>query len=374
MINRHLQTHIEKKMFKGKAIIIYGARQVGKSTLSEILLKSKSCKSIIFNADDYDVRRLFSEVNISKLKALINNSNCILIDEAQRIPEIGIAIKIIVDRIPGVQIIATGSSSFHLFQSVRESLTGRAWEFMLYPLSYAEITEHTNLLETERNLHRQLIYGSYPEVYNSRGDEQDLLKLLHTSYLYRDLQLISSLDRPEILDMLLRALALQVGNEVSLNELAQLISVDRATISKYIKLLENAFIIFSLPALAKNVRNEIKKAKKIYFWDNGIRNAVINNFNPTDLRTDIGALWENYCISERMKKLSNEKSLVGKYFWRTTQQQEIDYIEDINGQLNAFEFKWNPKKKARLPLTFARAYPKHKFSVINPENLHTFLL
>ncbi len=382
IISRKIKEFIIAKLFKKKAIIIYGPRQVGKTTLVETILseliKSKrvlnNSQIVRLNGDDSDIRELLEKPNVVKLKNLIGSAKLLFIDEAQRIPEIGIAIKIVVDRIKDVQVIATGSSSFQLLQAAKEPLTGRAYEFNIFPLAFGELVEHTSLLEEKRNLSKRLVYGYYPEVTTTPGEEVDLLRLLSGSYLYRDLFMLGTISRPELLEKITKALALQVGSEVSTIEIGQLVNADRATVEKYINLLEKAFIVFKLPALKRNVRNEIKKGKKFYFYDNGIRNAVINNFNNLNSRNDVGSLWENYCVSERVKYLSYRQYNVEKYFWRTTQQQEIDYIEsDSENNFAAFEFKFNPLRKVKFSKTFLGSYSVKQKKVICPDNIEEFI-
>jgi predicted AAA+ superfamily ATPase len=387
LIQREIKEAVKNKLFRNKAIIIYGPRQVGKTTLvemilSELNLKNSELKNLqitSLNGDDSDIRELLENPNIVKLKNLIGSGKILFIDEAQRISEIGIAIKIIVDRIKDVQVIATGSSSFQLSKATKEPLTGRAYEFNLFPLTFGEMVKHTSLLEEKRKLTKRLIYGYYPEVTTGTGEEKDLLKLLSGSYLYRDLFALGTVSRPELLEKITKALSLQVGSEVSTIEIGQLVGADRATVEKYIDLLEKAFIVFKLPALKRNVRNEIKKGKKIYFYDNGIRNAVISNFHSLNSRSDVGALWENYCVSERVKYLSYSGLNVEKYFWRTTQQQEIDYIEeepetDSVNNISAFEFKFNPLRKVKFSKTFLGSYNVKLKKAIYPDNIEEFIL
>jgi len=383
LIPRKIKESIKNKLFKNKAIIIYGPRQVGKTTLVETILFElnqsqpalKNSQIAKLNGDDSDIRELLEKPNIIKLKNLIGSAKILFIDEAQRIPEIGIAIKIVVDRIKDVQVIATGSSSFQLSHAAKEPLTGRAYEFNIFPLTFSELVEHTSLLDEKRNLRKRLLYGYYPEITTTPGEEMDLLRLLSGSYLYRDLFMLGSVSRPELLEKITKALALQVGSEVSTIEIGQLVGADRATVEKYINLLEKAFIVFKLPALKRNVRNEIKKGKKFYFYDNGIRNAVINNFHDINLRNDVSALWENYCISERVKYLSYRNLNVEKYFWRTTQQQEIDYIEENPGNaVSAFEFKFNPLRKVKFSKTFLGAYSVIQKKAVYPDNIEEFIL
>ena len=376
MLNRKLIQKIQKKLFKGKAILILGARQVGKTTLIESLLAPYKNETLILNGDEPDVREQLAKITSTQLKLMIGNNKIIFIDEAQRIENIGITLKLITDQIKDVQVIATGSSSFELSNKTSEPLTGRKFEYQLFPLSFAEMVDHHGWLEEKRLLQHRLIYGYYPEVVNqkSTSDAQERLKLLAESYLYKDILSLEGIKKPQLLDKLLRALALQMGSEVSFHELARLTGSNSHTVEKYIDILEKAFIVFKLPSYSKNVRNELKKSKKIYFYDTGIRNAVIGNFTPVESRTDMGALWENFLVSERKKYLGYQQDYaIRSYFWRTKQQQEIDYLEETHDQLNAWEFKWSEHAKAKFPLTFTRAYPNGTTEVISRESFEEFV-
>ncbi|MDF9796386.1 putative AAA+ superfamily ATPase [Catalinimonas alkaloidigena] len=374
IIQRTLLTNIEQVLFKRKAILLMGPRQVGKTTLMDTMLAQRSEKVMVLNGDEADVRQLLSQTTSTRLRSIIGNSEIVVIDEAQRITDIGITLKLFTDQIKGVQVIATGSSALELAASIKEPLTGRKFEFMLFPLSFAEMVSHHGLLEERRLLEHRLIYGYYPDIVTNPGQEKKLLKLLADSYLYKDLLALGQLNKPALLEKIVSALALQIGSEVSYHELGQLVGADNKTVERYIDLLEKAYVVFRLPAYSRNVRNEIKKGKKIYFHDNGIRNAVIGNFAPLSGRTDKGALWENYLVSERLKRLHYQELEAKRYFWRTTQQQEIDYIEEREGKLYAYEFKWNPKVKVQFPKTFLNAYPEHETYSIHQENVDEFLI
>lgn len=374
IIIRSVGAQIEAQLFGGKALIVFGPRQAGKTTLIKHVLGRRKEKVLELNADEPDVRELLDKCTSTRLRSLIGEGRLLFIDEAQRVPDIGLTLKLVTDQIPEVQTIATGSSAFELNARTAEPLTGRKFEYMLYPLSFAELVLHHGLLEEKRLLEHRLVYGAYPEIVTSPGREEELIRLLAGSYLYKDLLTLEQINKPILLEKILRALALQLGSEVSLHELGQLVSADSQTVERYIDLLEKAFVLIRLPALSRNVRNEIKKGKKIYFLDNGIRNAVIGNFTPLAGRTDTGALWENYLVSERVKLLNNLGIQVARYFWRTTQQQEIDYIEERQQQLYAYEFKWNPRKGAsRFPKTFLRNYEEAGTKVITPGNYEEFL-
>ena len=373
MIKRILENLIVKRLFRGKAIILYGPRQVGKTTLVTSLLEKREEKTLFLNGDEPDVRELLEGVTSSRLKALFGKSRIVFIDEAQRIREIGLTLKLITDQIKEVQLIATGSSAFDLASHTKEPLTGRKYEFHLFPLAFGEMVEHHGLLVEKRLLKHRLVFGYYPEIVTCPGEERELLRLLADSYLYKDLLTLENIKKPVLLEKILKALALQLGNEVSYHEIGQLVGADKNTVEKYIDLLEKAFVVFRLPAFSRNLRNEIKKGKKIYFYDNGIRNAVIGNFSPIEKRNDVGGLWENFLISERMKYLRYSGLYPGRYFWRTVQQQEIDYLEERDGQLYAFEFKWSKNKHIRFPRTFLRAYPESSTKLITPENFESFI-
>jgi uncharacterized protein len=372
MIFRTLEKAIEQRLFKGKALLLFGARQTGKSTLAAAILEKQSKLWMVMNGDDADIREILSDASASLLKSLIGKNEILLIDEAQRINDIGLVLKIITDQIKNVQVIATGSSSFELSGKVNEPLTGRKYEFQLFPLSFQEMVQHHGLLEEKRKLEHRMIFGYYPEIVTHAGEEKERLKLLAGSYLYKDLLMLEQIKKPALLEKLLKALALQIGSEVRFNEVAQIIGSDPKTVEKYIDLLQKAFVLFQVPAFSRNVRNEIKKGRKIYFYDCGIRNAVLNNFNQLSDRTDTGALWENFVIAERLKYLKYKGDDTSFYFWRTTQQQEIDLIEETSNSLTACEIKWK-KSKARLPLTFTANYPDTKAAVITKENVEEFI-
>ena len=373
MIPRILEYKIKQDLFKGKAIILFGPRQCGKTTLIEKIASDSGFPFLYKNGDEPDTRELFSNITSTQLKSIIGNRKLLIIDEAQRIANIGLTIKLITDNIKEVQVIATGSSAFELAESIREPLTGRKYEHFLFPVSYEEMAIFIGKTEERRLLEQRLIYGYYPDIINHPGEERRLLNLLSDSYLYKDLFAYEKIKKPSLLQKLLKALALQLGNEVSFNELSRLIGADKETVERYIDLLEKAYVIFTLPAFNRNLRTEIRKSRKIYFFDNGIRNAIISNFTAPGLRTDTGALWENFLISERRKVVSYYDWYGNSYFWRTMQQQEIDYIEDRDGHLTAFEFKWNPDTRERVPLTFAKAYPGSEFTVITPKTFELFV-
>jgi predicted AAA+ superfamily ATPase len=372
MVDRFLTSKIESRLFKGKAIVLMGPRQVGKTTLLKNLFNGNK-DTLWLNGDEPDVQSLFTEITSSRIKAILGNKRILIIDEAQRINHIGLKLKIIFDSLPDVQIIATGSSSFELANSVNEPLTGRKWEYKMFPLSFGEMVEYHGLLEEKRLLKHRLVYGYYPDVINNYGQEIEVLKQLSESYLYKDVLSWELIHKPEKLIRLLQALALQLGSQVSYNELGQLAGLDSKTVEKYLNVLEQAYVIFRLTSFSRNLRNELKNSRKIYFYDNGIRNALLANFNLFETRTDIGALWENFLVSERIKKLNYSGEWVNSWFWRTKEQKEIDYIEESNGKITAFEFKWNPDIAVRAPKIFSNNYDAD-FRVINYGNFEEFLL
>ena len=372
MIERILEKQILAKINTNKAIILLGSRQVGKTTLLKSLFDNSS-ETIWLNADEPDIQAIFANISSKRFEAIIGNKKMIIIDEAQRIPDIGLKMKLITDQLPSIQLIATGSSAFELSNKLNEPLTGRKWEFKMYPISFQEMVNHHGLLNEIRLLPHRLVYGFYPDVVNHQGNEKEILKQLSDSYLYKDLLMMDQIKKPSALVKLLQALALQIGSQVSYHELAQKCGLDGKTVEKYMMLLEQSYIIFRLASFNRNQRNELKKSRKVYFFDNGIRNSLIANFEHIENRTDIGALWENYLVSERIKYLAYQQKWVNNWYWRTTEQQEIDYVEEENGQLSAFEFKWNPKTKGSVPISFRKTYPAATINWIHRENFETFL-
>ncbi len=373
MIPRAVSGRIRERFFEGKAIILLGPRQSGKTTLINSLLQEFPGQFKTFNGDEPDVRDLFREASSTRLKSLAGEARIIFIDEAQRIPEIGLCIKLLVDNYPDLQVVASGSSAFELGGLLREALTGRKYEFFLYPLSYGEMASLSGHMEEDRLIPHRLVYGYYPELVVKQGREEELLRLLADSYMFKDLFNLEQIKKPPLLEKIVRALALQVGQEVSFSELARLVGADNQTVEKYVDLMEKAFIVHRLPALKRNLRNEIKRGVKFYFWDNGLLNATIGNFNAVSSRSDVGPLWENFAVSERKKYLANQAIYTRSYFWRTTQQQEIDYIEEHNSRFSAYELKWNPARKVTFSRPFIENYPIHETGTINPKTLWNWI-
>ncbi len=374
MIKRSIESIIKNQLHDGRAIIVMGARQVGKTTLLRELFAGVDTEVLWMSGDEPDVRDVFENITSTRLKAIIGNHRVVVIDEAQRIEDIGIKLKLITDQMPEVQLLATGSSSFDLANKINEPLTGRKWEYTLFPLSFTELVNDTSLLEEKRMVPHRMVFGSYPDVVTHPGREVAILRELSQSYLYKDILEFDRIHKPEKLTKLLQALAYQVGAEVSYNELSQLCGLDAKTVANYISILEQAYIIFRLGSYSRNLRNELKNSRKIYFYDNGIRNALIGNFAQVENRTDAGALFENYAIAERMKRKEYMMDYASSWFWRNTNKQEIDYVEEKDGKLQAYELKWNPKRKASMPLSFRNGYPDADFTVINRDNIEDLLL
>ncbi|MBQ9545999.1 MAG: ATP-binding protein [Bacteroidales bacterium] len=366
-ICRKMSELVADKMYRGKAIVLIGARQVGKTTLLKDCLTGME-GVLWMNGDNLEIRTLMESITIERLRSMIGNNRVVVIDEAQRIADIGLKGKLITDNFPEVQLILTGSSSLDLANKVNEPLTGRKWEYKLFPMSFAELTAHHGMIQEMMKLPTRLVYGCYPDVVCNPGSEREILNNLTESYLYKDVLVWERIKRPDKIVRLLQALAYQVGSEVSTNELSRMVELDRATVEKYINLLEQAQVIFRLGAFSRNLRSEIKSSRKIYFYDNGIRNALIGNLSDISVRADVSALWENYMVSELIKKNAYNLKYAQSYFWRTTQQQEIDYLEECDGKLKAYEFKWSPTKKVKISKTFLSAYPNTEVVTVNKEN------
>jgi predicted AAA+ superfamily ATPase len=373
LIKRAIYQQIIKNLFKGKAITITGPRQVGKTTLLQAIMKESERKVLYLNCDEPDIRPMLENASSTSLKALVGNNALILIDEAQRVKNIGLTLKLLVDNFKEIQIIATGSSALELANEINEPLTGRKREYHLYPFSTAEMVANSSVIQETRLLEQRMIYGFYPDIVNSPAEAQPNLLDLANNYLYKDVLSLQDVRKPALLERLLTALALQIGQEISYTEIGQTIGADNKTIDRYVELLEKCFVVFQLGGFSRNLRNEIKKGKKIYFYDSGIRNAIIKNFSPLSLRQDTGALWENFLVSERKKANHYANHYVNSYFWRTHQQQEIDMIEETGGKLYAWEFKWNEKAKVKIPASFLEAYPGTITGTVNRQNYMEFL-
>lgn len=373
MIKRTIRQKIENRIDQEKIILLFGARQVGKTTLLKEIA-SEHDNYMWYNADDPEVQALFDNPSSVRLRNYFSQHKLIIIDEAQQLPEIGKTLKRISDSMDDVQVIATGSSSFELRNHINEPLTRRKWEFYLYPLSFKELAQHTSLMHEVQQIPHRLVYGYYPEVVTHPNDAKERLKLIAESYLYKDILMWQNIQKPDKLVNLLKALAYQVGSEVNYNELSRLLSIDNVTVEKYITLLEQTFVVFRLPSYSNNHRKELKKGRKIYFYDVGVRNALLGDFSLLELRHDIGALWENWVVAELYKKNSYEGGFGNFYFWRTFDQQEIDLIIEKDGVLNAYEIKWNKNAKLNISKTFSDTYPNNKVHLIHPGNVDEFLL
>lgn len=376
MIKRAIEERILTALAKKKVVTIMGPRQVGKSTLAGAMIP-KDAKVLEINGDNTDVQTMFVDVDESKMKVLIGNNNFLLVDEAQKIGNVGNMLKIVAEKFNDIKVIVTGSSAFKLAAAVNESLTGRKREFRLYPLSFKEMADDTSALEETRMIDHRLVYGYYPEVVTSPGDEKEVLRELIDSYLYKDVMEENDIAKPDKLVKLVQALAFQIGSTVSANELSGLVGVDAKTIERYIDILEKSYIIFTLPSYAKNQRNELKFARKLYFWDMGIRNGVIGNMAPVSLRSpeELGHMWENFLIAERIKRNDYAgRIFVQHYFWRTQQKKEVDLIEIEDGMMTGFEIKRKEGKRVGAPASFTAAYPDAHFECITPTDLMSFLM
>ena len=376
MIERQLQSVLLERLTDNKAIVVIGPRQTGKTTLIMALLESSDQDYIMLNGDDPVVREELGNANTEKIRQILGSHKTVFIDEAQRIKNIRLTLKIITDQFRSVRLLISGSSSLEINQEINEPLTGRKWEYQLFPISWKELQDHTGYIPARQQLELRLIYGMYPDVINAheKGEEKEVLQQLASSYLYQDVLSIAGIRKPEVIEKLLQALAYQLGSEVSYNELANTVQVDKNTIGNYLNVLEKTFVIFRLQPYSRNLRNEISTTRKIYFYDNGIRNSLISNYSPLKFRQDKGALWENFLIAERIKQNHYQKRYTNTFFWRTKQQQEIDYLEEKDGKLTAFEFKWSSSHKARFPVTFSNAYPDAGKKLITPQNFTEFIL
>ncbi len=374
-LNRFYENTNEKLLQKGKVFVLMGPRRVGKTEFINRLISRFDGKVFSGTGDNLDLREVLSSQRLQRINSALGSYDLIFIDEAQRIPEIGYSIKLLVDSSPGKTIVLTGSSSFELSGQLGEPLTGRQKQKKLFPLSVMELHEQFGGMRLLEILDELLIFGSYPEVLNqdSEIDKTEYLHLLRDSYLLKDILELENLKYSEKLFDLLKLLAFQIGHEVSLNELANKLGIAKQSVERYISLLEKAFVVKRLGGFSRNLRNEITKSSRYYFLDNGVRNAIINNFNPIGSRNDIGMLWENFMVMERLKKQEYQRMFSNNYFWRTYDQKEIDLIEDRGGRLYAFEFKYG-SKKVKAPRQWQNAYPDSEFSLVTPENFLEFLV
>lgn len=366
--------NLKKLIQPGKVVVIYGARRTGKTTLINEFLKGASGENLLVSGEDITVSSYLSSQSIEKLAAFVGQATLLIIDEAQKIPNIGINLKLIVDHIPGVRVVVSGSSSFDLARSTGEPLTGRKYTLRLYPLAQMEICQIEKIHQTDANLEGRLIYGSYPEVVLMRDNtgRQKYLQEIVSSYLYKDILELDGIRHSGKIIRLLQLLAFQIGREVSYSELGGALSMSKNTVERYLELLEKAFVLQKLSGFSRNLRNEIKKNSRYYFLDNGVRNALINNFNPLEQRNDAGELWENYLVLERMKKQEYLNVAANNYFWRTHTQQEIDFVEEREGRLFAYEIKWR-KTKSSPPALWRKTYPDSSFASVHRGNYLDFI-
>lgn len=366
---------IEKLLEPSKVLVIYGPRRVGKSTLLQNYLRQTTYKYKFDIGDNIKLQQILSSQDFSQIIPYAEGYELLVIDEAQQIENIGMGLKIIVDQLPKIRVIATGSSSFDLAKQVGEPLVGRKKTKILYPISQIELLNIYNKFELKTTVENFLIYGSYPEVVTAKtkSGKIQLIEEIANSYLFKDILSLEKVKSSKVLSDLLKLLAFQVGSEVSLNELARTVNLDVKTVERYLDLLEKSFILINLRGYSRNLRKEIKSKSKYYFYDNGIRNAVISNFNALNLRDDVGKLWENFLVIERIKKQDYKSIFTNNYFWRTWDQKEIDFVEERGGKLFAYEFKYSPKKKRKKPKEFLDTYPESEFSIITPDNYLDFI-
>ena len=369
-LEREILKKIKKALKPNKVLLLFGARRTGKTEILKKILKHTQDKYLLLNGDDFSTHELLENATIENYKIIFSKIKLLAIDEAQKIPEIGKKLKLAVDNIEGLKIIATGSSVFDLSNKLGEPLTGRKISFILFPFAQMEYSKYENIIETKNRLDLRLIYGNYPELinYKDKNDKALYLKEILNSYLLKDILEYDGIKNSDKILDLLRLIAYQLGAEVSLNELSNKLGIHKDTVARYLDLLSKLFVIFKIQGFSRNLRKEVTKMSRWYFYDNGIRNVLINNLNDLKYRNDIGMLWENYIISERVKYQNYNQMLVSNYFWRTYQQQEIDWIEDREGKLFAYEFKWNPKKKVKIPSAWKDNYKESEFKVINPDN------
>lgn len=370
-IERYASVKITPWLNRHKAILVIGARQVGKTTMLKNMFSNTS-DILWLNADENTTREKLAQQDLKSLKHIVGNYKVLVIDEVQRIANAGLLLKLLVDNFKDLKVIATGSSSLDISESVFEPLTGRHINFHLYPFSMAELYAGKSPFEIEQQIPFHLVYGCYPDICNNQEIAETLLKNLTNQYLYKDVLIWKDIRRPELLDKLLKLLSFQVGSEVSLHELGNQLQVKSETVENYINLLEKSFVIFKLNAYSTNARKEVTKMSKIYFWDNGVRNAVIGNYSNLGIRNDVGQLWENFMISERMKMNSTMDLPIKSYFWRNYNQSEVDYVEEENGKLHAFEMKWNTRKKNTVSKAFLNMYTTAKTDIIHPQNFSEF--
>jgi len=375
ILNRHIENRFKKAIQPNKVIVLLGPRRVGKTVLLEKIISEIDKPYLLLNGEDILTAQALQRRSVIHYEKLLEGKKLLIIDEAQKVPEIGKILKLIVDSIKGIEIIVTGSSAFDIARNTGEPLTGRKKTYHLFPFSELEYQQTETIIERQERLRDRLIFGNYPELIhlNTNTEKIEYLQEILNTYLFKDILVFENINNSEKILKLLQLIAFQVGSEVSYNELSNKLGLSRNTVEKYLDLLSKVFIIHKLGGFSRNLRKEVVKNSKWYFYDNGIRNAIIGNLNPIDLRNDTGQLWENYAVSERKKKQFYRGTLVYNYFWRTYDQQEIDWIEDRGGSLYAYEFKWNEKRKNKIPGGWKNAYPDAQFETITPSNFHEWL-
>lgn len=375
ILDRYIENRLKTALQPNKVVVLLGPRRVGKTVLLEKIIKEIDKPHIFLNGEDVLATQVLQQRSVAHYESLLEGKKLLIIDEAQKIPEIGKILKLMVDSIKGLEIVATGSSAFDIMKYTGEPLTGRKKTYHLFPFSELEYKQRETVIERQQNLRHRLIFGNYPELIHidTNTEKAQYLQEMLNAYLLKDILVFEDINNSEKILKLLQLIAFQVGSEVSYNELSNKLGLSRNTVEKYLDLLSKVFIIFKLKGFSRNLRKEVVKNSKWYFYDNGIRNAIIRNLNPIDLRNDIGQLWENYVVSERKKKQFYRGTLVYNYFWRTYDQQEIDWVEDRGGSLYAYEFKWNEKRKSKVPVAWKNAYPDAQFEVITPTNFHNWL-
>jgi len=367
--------YLKKSLIKNKVFVLYGPRRCGKTTLIQHFIKEYKQPALFVTGEDITVRQPLASQSIEQLKQFVGKYKLLIIDEAQKIPAIGLNLKLMVDHIPGITIIATGSASFDLANQIGEPLTGRKYTLRLFPLAQLELQAVEHSAQTTARLEQRLLYGSYPEVVTMLGNEERTLYLgeLVNTYLYKEILEVEGLRHSDKLLRLLQLLAFQIGSEVSLSELGRQLEMSKHTVERYLDLLEKTFVIFHMGGFSRNLRKEVSKSSRYYFYDVGVRNALIDNFNPLALRNDTGMLWENYCVMERIKYQEYIGPRARNYFWRTYTQQEIDWVEDYSGKLHGYEFKWSAKKVPKIPKAWSTTYPDASYQAINPTNYRPFI-
>ncbi len=374
-IPRYIKQPIHTKLEPNMVVVLYGPRQIGKTTLLKEIINETPHDHLFITGEDIYVQEWLSSQSIDRLKHHIGSKNLLIIDEAQKVSNIGLNLKLIVDHIPGIHIIATGSSSFELANQVGEPLVGRKWQFLLYPIAHLELQQNESIVQTQAQLETRLIYGTYPRVVTTPDipDKRDLLESILEEYVFKDLLTFDEIRKSQKVIDILKLIAFQIGKEVSLQELGSNVGLNMRTVERYLDLLEKVFVIKRIYGFSRNLRKEVTKTSRYYFVDNGIRNAIINNFNDFTRRDDIGQLWENYLVMERLKKQHYTKLYAHNYFWRTWDRYEIDFVEEREGKLCGYEFKWDTNHRSTPPHDWVNTYPNAEYTIIDRDNYMSFI-